>query len=200
MLKLRTKKSNAQRFWNTFKEWATRTNTSETPVDRLEFEVNQILSRYFNGVFAHLRVTVDGKYELMFTVHGIPRHFPKVFEILDNSPELEFWTWQAFRPKDRHLKKVTYKGSTLHIDDAYFEYAKDRAKLGIRVYVRGFRHDSEQELICYRLIDRFIGELEVYEKIKWIDLQPLDEDFIYKYFPLSHLPTIIEGYDQEINN
>jgi hypothetical protein len=200
MLNLRTKKSNAPRFWNTFKEWASRTNTGLTPVDRLEFEVNQILSRYFSGVYANIKINVDGKYELMFTVEGIPRHFTKVFEILDNAPEMELWTWQAFRPKDRHLKKVTHQGSTLNLDDAYFEYAKDRAKLGIKVYIRGFRPEADQELICFRLIDRFIGELEVYKKIKWIDLQPLDEDLIFKYFPLSYLPKIIEGYDLEINN
>lgn len=200
MFNFRTRSTNAQKFWAEFENWNLATQTAREPIDRLEFEVNSMLSRYFSGVYAILKIDLNAEYELMFTVNGMPRHFNKVFEIIQVAPVLKLWKWKAFRPGDTQLKEVNFAGATLKLSDCYFEYAKDRAKIGIRVFVRGYGKGSIEDAICYRLIDRFVGELEVYEKIKWIHLKPLDEVLVSQHFPLSHLPTVIDGFDLEINN
>ncbi|MFT4679288.1 MAG: hypothetical protein ACI9RU_002187 [Litorivivens sp.] len=200
MFNFRTKITGAQKFWREFSAWESAKNMAHEPIDRLDFEINTMLSKHFSGVYAVLKMDTKSNYELMFTVNGMPRHVKKIFGIIEAAPEIKLWQWQAFRPRDPGLKQVAYKGDILKLSDAYFEYAKDRAKLGIKVFVRGYGNGGIDDGICYCLIDRFIGELEVYEKIKWIDLQPLDENLVLQHFPLSHLPNIINGYDLEINN
>ena len=196
------KQSKEEKFWNWFSknqkeyyEQVENLEIREELFDKLSTELHKIHS---DLVFEFSPIHENGIREFTISADGIEEIFPVVNKLIEKSPKLEKWQFNAFRqrvPGDEI--ELNFGDFKIGYDDIYFRFAEDEGKLGIELNIRDFNDEAQKKNAIYILLDSLIGEYDVTMKIGWIDWVKLDEENIEKLNPLISLRTLIDKRKEE---
>jgi hypothetical protein len=123
----------------------------------------------------------DGQREFVISANGIGAVFPAVKQLVAAAPSLPKWTIIAFRQPKKDLKDCTldFEGVKLGEQDIWFKDEPEGDKIGLILYIRGFKSDEETQSIAgasFLFLDMTIGEYLVVTRIGSIDRRPLPSD------------------------
>ena len=189
------KETKEQKLWN----WFTKNQeTYYNEIENLEIrekifdELSKNLTKIHPDlVFEFSPKNENGIRELTISAEGIKEIFPIVQNLIDKSPKLKNWKFNAFRqriPGDEfEIKYDTYK---IGYDDIFYRYSLENNELGIELNIRNFDNSGEMKNAIYILLDGLLGEYDVTKSIDWIEWKDLNEnekDNLYKLVELREL-------------
>jgi hypothetical protein len=142
----------------------------------------------------------DGLREFIISANGIKESFPAVRKLVDAAPNIPKWAIIAFRQPKPSYKQITFKGITVHFDDVYFAYCKDKGKIGLELYIRGYEDSRDWIATTFLLLDMVLGEFDTEMSISWIERKGLNEKEIGTFYKIHDLPTLVDDYKREFGN
>jgi hypothetical protein len=196
------KQSKEEKFWNWFSKHQ---ETYYTEIENLEIrdklfnELSTELKKVHNDlVFEFSPIHENGIREFTVSADGIKENFPITIELINKSPKIDKWKFNAFRqrvPGDEiglnfGEFKISYK-------DLYFRYQEVDGELGIELNIRDYNGESGKQNAVYILLDNLIGEYDTTIGIGWIDWEKLDESKIDKMIPIIKLRDLIDKRKSE---
>lgn len=114
---------------------------------------------------------------MVISCNGYRERIEQVEAVVDSAPELERWTVEAFRPRDRVAGiSITLRGVELQADDVFAQVLQGgRGEVGVRLLVKGLEQDEEYEPRrhgAYLLLDHAVGELDSMRTIHHVEIEP----------------------------
>lgn len=192
------KETKEQKFWN----WFTKNQeTYYNEIENLEIqekifdELSKNLTKIHPDlVFEFSPKNENGIRELTISAEGIKEIFPIVQNLIDKSPKLKNWKFNAFRqriPGDEF--EINYGDLTIGYSDLYFQSENDNGKLGINLFIRDYNGKGQTQNAIYILLDGLIGEYDVTTKIGWIEWYKLEENKMENLKPIIELRKEIDN-------
>ena len=165
-------------------------------------ELQQQLDNYCEGLTYEMGEPTQSGRTLTFSAEGDADLFRYVVEIVDNAPDVDWWTFEAFRqPKGKDLK-VTFDKYTFRTKDMYFmqlESEEEPDILGIRVALPNPVDDDDDQLVgVYVTIEALIGEFDCTTLIGYLDTCAVPDNPAQAGFrPLDDMPEFIEWFKRQ---
>lgn len=196
------KQSKEELFWNWFtKNQETYYNgienleIREKIFDKLSSELQKVQSGL---VFEFSPIHENGTREFTISADGIKSNFSSVISLVEKSPKMEKWKFNAFRqrvPGDEiglnfGEFKISYK-------DLYFRYQEVDGELGVELNIRDYNGESKKQNAVYILLDNLLGEYDTTISIGWIDWEKLDESKLDEMIPIIKLRDLIDRRKME---
>ncbi len=145
-------------------------------------------------VFEFSPIHDDGIREFTISAEGIKELFPIVENLVDKSPKIENWQFNAFRqrvPGDDF--DIQYGDFKVGYSDIYFRYQDgEYGKIGIELNIRDFDDSGQSKNAIYILLDGLIGEYDITMGIDWIEWVKLDESNIDTLDPIISLRALMD--------
>jgi len=181
-----------QNFWQWFEQNSSRLAKFETDQERVFNELERQLKEVDGGLTFEFGPRDKEEREFVISADGKIEVFPVVTKLVAAAPKLPGWKIIAFRqPKSLDLV-VEFRGAKLGKDDLWFVAEPDGNKLGLTLYIRGYKSDKESEALAYAsflLLDSALGEYAVETQIGSIERRPLPPDpSRLKLKPFAELP------------
>lgn len=191
------KQSKEEIFWNWF------TKNQETYYNGIEnLEIREILFDKLSSelqkvqsdlVFEFSPIHENGIREFTISADGIKENFSSVISLVEKSPKIDKWKFNAFRqrvPGDEiGLNfgdfKISYK-------DLYFRYQEVDGELGVELNIRDYNGEGKIQNAVYILLDNLLGEYDTTIAIGWIDWEKLDENKLDEMIPIIKLRDLID--------
>lgn len=194
---------NAQEFWNSFETYkdllmdidSAEKGEAEALLQRLDNDLKQ----YSEGIDFVLGDLSDKGRTLTFTCEGDTDYFDDVITLCEQSPVLDFWEIEAFRPAKGADVAITFEKYHLKSKNLWFiplESEEENDKFGLRVALDEYEQDNEDLLIAvYSLIEQMLGEYDTATTLGYLELCPLGNNMKEEGFsPLCDLPEYLEWF------
>lgn len=191
------KESKEDKFWNWFKK--------NQKIYYSEIENLEIREKIFNELSKNLeKINEDLVFEFSpihennireFTISadGIKELFPIVELLIEKSPKLENWKFNAFRqriPGDEY--EIHYGDLKIGYSDIYYRSENDNGKLGIELNIKNYDGKGQTKNAIFILLDGLIGEYDVTKKVGWIEWVKLNETEMENLKPIIELRNEID--------
>ena len=191
------KQSKEEKFWSWFSKHQ---KTYYSEIENLEIrdkifnELSTELKKVHKDlVFEFSPIHENGIREFTVSADGIKENFPVVIDLIEKSPKIDNWKFNAFRQRVSGDEiglnfgefKISYK-------DLYFRYQEVDGELGIELNIRDYNGESVKQNAVYILLDNLIGEYDTTIGIGWIDWEKLDENKIEEMIPIIKLRDLID--------
>ena len=194
-------------FWNWFEE----NNKAYTFLDSVDDEVKEKLideflerlHKFCNGIYFEIGGPPDGNLELIITAEGNKKHFDKVEELINSAPQINGWSFIAFKPPMEGHFKSKWGELELNTEDLWFRPLsnKNNSDLGLRIYLKNYDLIENKKFLMtmlYKMLDTIVGEKSFAQDISYVDadLQP-DEPEKNGIHPILKLPAYIKWYKSQ---
>ena len=168
---------------------------AEALLQRLDNDLKQ----YSEGIDFVLGDLSDKGRTLTFTCEGDTDYFDDVITLCEQSPVLDFWEIEAFRPAKGADVAITFEKYHLKSKNLWFiplESEEESDKFGLRVALDEYEQDNEDLLIAvYSLIEQMLGEYDTATTLGYLELCPLGDNMKEEGFsPLCDLPEYLEWF------
>jgi len=199
------RKINVDEFWNWFiskSEFLMDIdNLNEEKSEKLLDEFSEVLGSYSEGMSFDIGdLGAEGR-KIVFSAEGDQDYFEDVIELCESTPVLDFWDIIAFKQPKGAKVKIKFEGYTLNSRDLWFmplenEDDDDYDLIGLRVALKGFRQDDEDQLIAvYSLIEEMIGEYDCATLLGYFDICELPENpELEEFIPLVELQEYVDWH------
>ncbi len=191
------KESKEEKFWNWFEK---NHSTYYNEIENLEIreKIFDELHKNLKKVNEDLVFEFSPKHENNFreftiSAEGIKELFPIVEKLIEKSPKIENWKFNAFRqriPGDEF--EIQYGDLRIGYSDIFYRSVDDNGKLGIELNIRDFDEKGQTQNAIYILLDSLLGEYDVTTKIGWIEWVKLNENEIKNLKPITELRSEID--------
>lgn len=158
------------------------------------------LDRRLKIVDAHLSFEFcdqiqGGKREFTISADGKSSSFPNVVKLYDSAPKLAGWRFVKFR-QPHYCEELSLSSTTIHAKDVRFQLHPYKGKMGIYLYISGFRNTPNRifERLGELFLDNFLGEYEASTTIQALDVMPLDKNTPSTARPIKELPPAFDRY------
>ena len=194
-------------FWNWFKD-KNKAYTFLNSVDgvikeKLLNDFLEQLSKYCDKIYFEIGGYPDEDQELIITAEGDKDYFEKVEKLIDAAPQIEGWTFIAFKqPMVGHFKSK-WEDLELNTADMWFLplSSENPNDLGIRVYLKNHDLIKDSEYLTplvFKMLDTILGEKSFAIDIDYVDtdLQPYEpeEEGMYQ---ILELPDYIKSHKSQ---
>lgn len=139
--------------------------------------------------------TSPGPLTLVITANGMRDAAPLAKRIVAAAPSVARWTVRAFRPRmppDGPLSQTALAGSTFTFADVRIVAQSMGAFFDVVLYIPGASDEATRERIGFIVLDSYLGELDVMEKIGEISALPIDQAPANAITP-SELVKLVDG-------
>lgn len=194
-------------FW----EWFEENNKAYTFLDSVDHEVKEKLidellerlHRFSDGIYFEIGGPPDGNRELIITAEGNKKYFQKVEELIDSAPQINGWSFIAFKPPMAGHFKSKWSELELNTEDLWFRPLsnKNNPDLGVRIYLKNYDLIENKKLLMtmlYKILDTIVGEKCFAQDISYVDadVRP-DEPEKKGIHPILKLPAFIKWYKSQ---
>lgn len=165
----------------------------------LENALQYQLTKYCDGLGYELGdATANGR-TLTFTAEGDTDLFRYVVELVDASPDLDWWEFVAFKQPMGTELKVRFDRYLFDTRKMYFqqlECEEEPEMLGLRIAVEGSKPDDEDfQVGVYVTLEALIGEFDCATLIGYMETAPVPEEpFKCGYQKLDDLPKFVDWF------
>jgi hypothetical protein len=193
-------------FWNWFKDYNKSytflNSVDENIQEQLLDKLLERLHNYCGKIYFEIGGFPDEDQELIITAEGDKAYFDKVEHLINNAPEIEGWTFIAFKPAMPDHFKSKWDALELDTEDMWFlplsnEKTQD---LGIRVYFNNqdlIKDNATLIPLLYKMLDTIVGEKSFALDIKYVDTDLLPDKPEEGLYPILELPKYIEWHKSQ---
>ncbi|MBQ9418713.1 MAG: hypothetical protein IJU19_09065 [Bacteroidales bacterium] len=195
-----------EEFW----QWFAEHNEQLTAIGDLSDEqqaallqsLSERLHAYCEGIDCELgEATANGR-TLTFTAEGDTDWFRQVVELVDAAPDLDWWSFVAFKqPLGRQLRvhfgKYLFDTSKMWFEQ--LECEEEPEMLGLRVAVAGNRPEDEDfQVGVYTTVEALIGEFDCATLVGYMETVELPAEPLKSgYQPLDSLEDFVEWFKRK---
>lgn len=193
-------------FWNWFvenSEHLTMLNDlEEAEQNKLLDELQNQLDLYCEGLSYEMSEPSPTGRTLTFSAEGDTDLFRQVVELVDQSPDVDWWEFVAFKqPRGVDLKVIfdKYKFETKQMYFLPLENEVEPDIMGLRVALPDAKKEDEDQLVgIYVTIEALVGEFDCATLIGYLEAAPIPEDPPKDgYQPLDDLPEYVEWFKKQ---
>ena len=189
-------------FWNWFKD----NNKSYTFLNSVDEEVKeQLLDKflkqlhsYCDKLYFEIGGFPDEDQELIITAEGDKNYFDKVEHLINNAPQIDGWTFIAFKPPTPDHFKSKWADLELNTEGMWFLPLsnENNQDLSIRVFFNNqdlIKENATLTPLLYKMLDTIVGEKSFALDINYVDSDLLPDDPEEEgLYPILELPEYIE--------
>lgn len=173
-------------FWDWFKLNEERLYNIEsfTKIQRDNF-LNDLLKNlhmYCNKLYFEVESTPESLVkELIITAEGDKEYFNEVENLVEHAPDMNNWSFIAFKPPQSDNFTITYEGIELNTKDMWFlplQNNKHPNQIGIQIGLEHFSMLKDRPFFqstIYKIIDTIVGEKTFAQDIDYIGIKELPE-------------------------
>lgn len=190
-------------FWQWFQDHSDRLmaidNLPPEEAQALLYHLDEKLTQYSPGVSFEIGDLCPSGRTFLLTAEGDTDYFADVQALYDTAPEIDWWTFEAFRPGKGARTYIIYEGVRYDSRNYYFipmENTETPQQIGIMVGIQNHNPKDENQLFgVFTLIEAMLGEYECGTLLGFLDTtalldHPENSDFI----PLEKLPEFVEWH------
>jgi len=193
--------SQASAFWRWFAKHQSRFRTVEVPQkETLLDEIQDHLHTYSPDLFFEIGGFPGGVTELIITAEGRRELFPLVWGLVGVAPQLDGWSFIAFKPAQGFDFVTEYGLAKLDPQQCWFlplESSKNPERIGLRIGCPNFLHPTLQDFEKAALValDTGLGELRAAEDIGHVEVERLPaEPADNGWIELVELPRYLDRW------
>jgi hypothetical protein len=178
-------------FWNWFRENEDDLFHFERRQEAVFDAVGAAISLVHRDLTFEFGPVEDRTREFVISGGGIIGAFPAVESLYAAAPQLARWRWTKFRPRRSTLCDLQFGSLTIRAEDVRYLLARDGAKIGILLFLPGYREDEEESFgqAGYLFLDEALGEFTVETQVGFIEINGQDSKYFERSSPLVDLPA-----------
>ncbi len=195
-----------KKFWNWFIEnneqltmLSEYEQTEQTDLlDKLQNE----LTLYCDGLSFEMGEQTSNGRKLTFSAEGDVELFRYVVELIEESPDLDWWEFIPFKQPCGNNLKVHFGKYHFDTKKMYFMQLQNEEEpdiMGIRIALDIPQTDDEDVLVgVYVTLEAMIGEFDCATLLGYLDVSPIPEQPLKEGFrPLDDFPEFIEWFKKQ---
>lgn len=172
-------------FWNWFKEnckaYTFLNSVDKEVTEKLLNDFLIQLHKYCNNLYFEIGGYPEATQELIITAEGDKNYFDKVEKLIAAAPQIDGWTFIAFKPPMPDNFKSTWNDLELNTEDMWFLPLSNTSNqdLGIRVYFKNQDLIKDHKTLIpllYKMLDTIVGEKSFALDIHYVDTALLPDD------------------------
>ena len=165
-------------------------------------ELQRQLDAYCEGLGYEMGEPTSSGRTLTFTAEGDTDLFRYVVELVDAAPDLDWWTFVAFKQPMGTELKVRFGKDLFDTRKMWFEQLECEEEpdmLGLRVALEGNRPDDEDfQVGVYVTLEALLGEFDCATLMGYLETVELPEEpFKSGFRPLDDLPEFVEWFKRK---
>ncbi len=196
-------------FWDWFiqkqDELLTMDELSTKEQEQLLDELQQELDKCAEGLNFEISTLSESGRKFVFSADSDLSLFDCVEQMVELSPELDWWEFIPFRQPEGDDIVLNFNGEKFETAKMYYltlENEEFPESLGLTIALPNYRpNDEEQELGIYLTLEAQVGEYDAAQYIDYVELcalpkNPEEEGFV----PLLRFPAFLEWFKENLNN
>ena len=172
--------TNGTEFWQWFtdnhKTYTFLTSIEQSVKEELLDNLLAQLHKYCDKLYFEIGGFPDEEQELIITAEGNKEYFSKIEELIAKAPNINGWSFIAFKQPTNDQFKSKWGDIELDSQDIWFIplESEDPREIGIRVYVPNYdliRDNDSSNPLLLKMIDTIVGEKSFSEDITYIEFE-----------------------------
>ena len=194
-------------FWNWFKDnnksYTFLNSVDETVKEQLLDKLLEQLHNYCDKLYFEIGGFPDEDQELIITAEGDKNYFDKVEKLINAAPQIDCWTFIAFKPAMPEIFTSKWDDLELNTEDMWFLPLSNNKNqdLGVRVCFNNqdlLKDNETLTPLLYKMLDTIVGEKAFALDIHYVDTDLLPDDPEEEgLYPILELPKYIEWHKSQ---